>query len=418
MRNLFDQYSQNENKLTHALVSSLYEDKILLKEFVRWATGVKSPSRKIEVIEQQLVGDEAESEFLADQKGLPDAWFYDDATWSLLLESKVAATLTRNQLERHYKTALRRGFTDITVLTITIAEPSITLPKYVKSLTWIDCFRWLKSKEPQSPWAGRAAGYMRAVESKWIAEGYLIKGALTVFTGIPFTENNPYNYLEAKLCLKQLMEELRKEKDLARELGADLKALGRGGITGAKAEGVWDFIPLKRATTFEEHTKYPHMTITMGQEFMTAIAILPSGMQRAMWKKIQSLSEEEFTAVLAEINKRFAPILRKAPDATPRIGVTQRHFPSRRSQALEDAKLSYDLRAVFPSKSASAIKHQPEWAIATYLALANKNSNMTFNVGLRIPYGDGKITNSKAIVGFACDTWIACKPLFDVVLKK
>jgi len=68
MRNLFDQYNQNENKLTHALVSSLYEDKVLLKAFVRWVTGEKIPSRNIEVIEQQLIGDDVESELVADQK--------------------------------------------------------------------------------------------------------------------------------------------------------------------------------------------------------------------------------------------------------------------------------------------------------------------------------------------------------------
>ena len=35
MRNIFDQYSQPENKLTHSLVSCLYEDKHLLNSFLK-----------------------------------------------------------------------------------------------------------------------------------------------------------------------------------------------------------------------------------------------------------------------------------------------------------------------------------------------------------------------------------------------
>ena len=33
MRNIFDQYSQPENKLTHSLASCLYEDKKLLESY-------------------------------------------------------------------------------------------------------------------------------------------------------------------------------------------------------------------------------------------------------------------------------------------------------------------------------------------------------------------------------------------------
>ena len=35
MRNIFDQYSLHENKLTHSLVSCLYEDKHLLNSFLK-----------------------------------------------------------------------------------------------------------------------------------------------------------------------------------------------------------------------------------------------------------------------------------------------------------------------------------------------------------------------------------------------
>jgi len=37
MRNIFDQYTHPENRLTHALMSSLAADPELLRSFVRWA---------------------------------------------------------------------------------------------------------------------------------------------------------------------------------------------------------------------------------------------------------------------------------------------------------------------------------------------------------------------------------------------
>jgi len=415
MRNLFDQYSQNENKLTHALVSALYEDKALLRAFLWWVTNDRKLPRCIEVIEQQLVGEAAEPELIAERKGLPDAWFHDDESWSLLLESKVAAKLTRDQLGRHYNTAIRKGFTDVTVLTITVAEPKIALPDYVVSKTWIDCFKWLKTLEPSSSWAGRVADYMQSVESNWVAEGYLSEGSLTAFTGIPFTEKTPYNYREAKLYLKQTMEELRKEMLLAKELGADLKAPGRGAITGKKAPSVWDFIPLKKAIIDDAHTANPHLTLSITQDFVLAIAILPSGMKQSMWRKLQELSEEEFCGMLAEVNKNLSPIIRKVPNASPRVDVTQRHYPSRSGRSVVDADLNFDLRAVAAQKVKSRIMYQPEWATASYLALTNKNSNMTFSIGMRFPYGDGKYTNNVKIVDRICDVWVACRPLFEVL---
>lgn len=63
MRNLFDQYSQPENRLSHALAVCLDEDRRFLREFLAWV-GVKSLVRAADltVIEQSLPGDLPESE--------------------------------------------------------------------------------------------------------------------------------------------------------------------------------------------------------------------------------------------------------------------------------------------------------------------------------------------------------------------
>jgi len=48
MRNLFDQYSQPENRLTHALAVCLSEDRRLLASWLKWI-GL-SPSTKVAIL--------------------------------------------------------------------------------------------------------------------------------------------------------------------------------------------------------------------------------------------------------------------------------------------------------------------------------------------------------------------------------
>ena len=59
MRNVFDQYSQYENRLTHALACSLEADRVLLRKFCRWVLdGNAPPSQRLRILEQQLPGEE------------------------------------------------------------------------------------------------------------------------------------------------------------------------------------------------------------------------------------------------------------------------------------------------------------------------------------------------------------------------
>jgi len=125
MRNIFDQYSQPENKLTHSLVSSLVQDSKLLKEFLRWSINKKFPKRSnLTIIEQSLPGQDEVDEKEAVKKGLPDACVFDDNGWILIIESKVASRLSINQLKRHYDTVVRRGYQNPNLLIITVDQYS------------------------------------------------------------------------------------------------------------------------------------------------------------------------------------------------------------------------------------------------------------------------------------------------------
>src|ERR1700682_3739058 len=89
LRNIFDQYSQPENRVTHALMTAIDEDRTLLGLFLRELVKVKSPldSRKLSVLEQQYPGEEEPSEDELDRRGIPDGWIFDDEGWCVFIES-------------------------------------------------------------------------------------------------------------------------------------------------------------------------------------------------------------------------------------------------------------------------------------------------------------------------------------------
>src|SRR5271169_6849236 len=128
MRNLFDQYRHPENRLTHSLVSSLSNDPKLLSQFIQWATGERRPVSKLGVVEQTLPGEEEPTdEEESERRGLPDGWIYDGNGWCLIIESKIESPLTQDQLQRHRRTAERRGFTDVRLLALVTNPPKFSL---------------------------------------------------------------------------------------------------------------------------------------------------------------------------------------------------------------------------------------------------------------------------------------------------
>ena len=109
MRNIFDQYSQPENRLTHALISSLNEDKKLLSSFLKkFCKNYFSNVNALKIDQQTLPG--LKSLQLSDdkKKGLPDGVIYNDEK-CLIIECKINLELTEDQLIRHERT-VKKGF--------------------------------------------------------------------------------------------------------------------------------------------------------------------------------------------------------------------------------------------------------------------------------------------------------------------
>lgn len=417
MRNIFDQYTQWENRLTHALVIALAEDRKLLHAFVHWVTGEAPKSTKLQIVEQRLPGKAELTEGESERRGLPDAWIHNNDSWCLLIESKVKANLDIDQLRRHLQTAKER-FDNITLLVLDVVEPRGTLPYGVIFKQWRDVYKWLTEKNVESEWARRVTQYLDVAENRMIEEGYLMEGTLTTFSGIPFCGDEPYSYLEAKRVLKLALEKLRTNSTLKRELGMDPSLSGRGAITGKDGISVWDFLQLKRAKGKELFTKYPHLTLSIESNRLVAMITVPHGIKSASRRNLVDLGIDGFEDSLKEVNKRLVIALRKTKGAAPWCIVMQRRYPSQRGAAIVDARIEYDLRTAFPQYGGGAvIKTQPQWMQATYEALSNKRSNLQVSIGAVFPY-DSDSTSSPTILDTVADVWIACKPLLEALLQK
>ena len=109
MRNVFDQYQQPENRLTHALACCLGEDKNLMRSFLKRIAGTV-PAGRLQIVEQQLPGEPITTGDETANGSLPDAWVYGEGDWSLLIEAKVQAAINAGQFKRHLLTADRRGY--------------------------------------------------------------------------------------------------------------------------------------------------------------------------------------------------------------------------------------------------------------------------------------------------------------------
>lgn len=420
MRNIFDQYEQQENRVTHALFSSLNEDPKLLVKFLKEVVQCPPPrARRLIVEEQRLPGEAESDEAEAERRGLPDAWIHDGENWCVLVESKVAAPLNLGQLARHRAMAERRGFDSIHILVITARDAKGPLPRHVQAATWSEIYVWLQGQRSGSGWARRAAQYLEVAEARMVDSGYLKEGTLTKFPGFTFGAEQPYSYTEAKRLLRLAIEELRRRRDLQRVVEMDPTGEGRPAITGKVSDSVWDFIPLKRARSAAAFTEYPHLTLSIRADGVRVMVTIPHAIATRFRRNLTALGEDGFFSVVQKVEKNLRPVLRKAPGAAPWITAVQRHYPSQRSSPINDAWMEFDLRTAARPRSRRsqiAVKLQPEWLQAAYGALARKSSNYQIAIGAVFPFRTCPAIGRPTAVDRMAETWISCKPILDVML--
>ena len=410
MRNVFDQYDQPENRLTHALMVTLANDKKLVRPFLKLVGVKRVPALKnIKLGLQRVPGQEVDS--IKDGKdGLPDGCFFDQDSWAVVIEAKVQAGISVNQLKRHRKTSARYGYEQPHVVLLSIDKPK-SLPDWATHLEWKNLYSWFSKRTVDSSWARHFVEYLHIFEARMIAKDYNIRGTLTMFDGFKFSDAEPYTYAEGKRLIRLLGDELRKRKKLVKALGVDVKVAGRTAITKGDNGAVWDFLPLKigRGKRF---TAAVHPTLVIRPQEVGIALTVPNAM-KGVKNSLRNGGAKGLGQMLSKIEKNLRPVLKKVKTAKPMVYIHQRRYKSQRSYPETDGRVDVDLRTVL-TKAKGLLKHQPGWLECIFELLVNKKTNMQWGVELHCPHLE-KVMQSAKAMDIMVDTWIAMTPLMDFV---
>jgi hypothetical protein len=412
MRNVFDQYDQAENRLTHAFASALHHDAILRQDFLtRHLQLNKSRAKNIRLSVQSYPDAPALNESEESERGIPDIWFYDDDGWCAVVECKISATLTSSQIKRHIAVAQRR-FDNVLPVVIVAKSQSTKVPDGIIKLEWPNLYRWLKSHEQHHSWAQITAQYFEILEQQMVSSGKFVEGSLTTFSGFLQSLGELYSYVEAKRLLALTMEKLRHNKKLIDTLAIDPKLSGRGSITGNKDIFVWDYLQPRQAADAINHTEHIHFTMAIRSEYIEARLTLPNGLSRQIRKRFVDLGTQGFTKLAQDVVRGGSALLAQHPAVMPVCGVLQRRYPSQRAKPFRDANILFDLRTALEGQQ--PIKFQPQWLAAAYEAFADKESNLQLQFGFDFPILGCPAMQSETAIDLLVDGLCACQPVVAV----
>ena len=412
MRNLFDQYKSEENRLSHALATALHEDKLLLASFVkRYCPEFRPPQPLTRISTQQLPGELEDGE---GNDGIPDIWIYNDAGSALLIEAKISARVEPEQIRNHLKTADRRGFSDAQALVLHVNGPPSALQKLPNGSNhaeWKSVYEWARNQK-KSDWAARLANYMEIADSKHADSEYLREGTLTKFSGVPFDKEHPYSYLEAKRLLKLLMGEIRKRKILSKELHLDLAAPGASAIKGKDADWVWDFL-LFQDVGDEKFTQRPHVTFSFQRDRLVVHLTLPHALKATHKEKFRDFANFQNT-INKFVNQLCSSkvLTRNVDGVVSYASILQRHY-LHRTQPIHDATLEFDLASATTSTAKSEVKKNSHWLETMHeVFFMPKKPNIQVAIGVSFVYGHcGYLTKSGTLIEKIEQTLLAMSPL-------
>jgi hypothetical protein len=411
MRNIFDQYTQPENKLTHALVSGFHREPQLLRSFLKWA-GIKAiPEGNIQIHEQHVPGLPLMSNG-DEEKGLPDAFISKGNQWAVIIESKVQSDYCLDQLRRHRKTAVRFGFDNPQLILITVNSVKRCIHGVI-SLQWNHIFKWLSKQTTWSTWARIIADYMQVFESKMLADEYSFEGTITMFSGFQFNKEQPYTYLQGKRIIKLLGEDFRKNRILLLQLMIDPDGKGRGAIKQGKDGSVWDFIPLQVAKNANSFVSYPHLTMAIRPDEVLAAITIPNAIHGGFRSKLKRVGFAGFQCMCADVEKNLRKVLKKSAGSVAMLYLHQRHYNSQSSPAETHARLDVDLRTAVKG---SCFKYQPMWLESIYNILIQKRTNIQLGAELIFPYTCPLIKSEKA-ADLMVEAWVGMVPLLKFALE-
>lgn len=422
-RNVFDQYKQAENRLTHALLCTLANDRGLRSKFLsRYVKDVRFNRRVLKVAEQTNPGIPEPTIEDEPSKSLPDGVIFEDLQQdkigktdrdtrrALIIESKITSRLTNDQLERHSNGLRARGFV-VTGLTITADTIRTQLPGGWSGVSWADLYHWLSSQPSSSIWLSELKHFFEVLEAQMVNDNSLGDRALTRFNGIPFGLEHRYTYPEAKRLLRLLRAKILKQKGLCNQLEIAPDALGRTAITDDQGT-VWDFFSMTAYPKGKRFTSYPHLSFAIEQTKGGAYITVPDKVGSDIIRHMRKASAKEFQNAVTD----FLASIKNTKNIRPMLLIQQRRYRTQRSTPLHDAVLDVDLRTALKAprsrKNHQGPKYQPEWLELAQKVMKHKASNLELQIGCAFDYERCPAVHKSDAEMLFVNAWSAARKFF------
>jgi hypothetical protein len=404
-RNIFNQYEGPENRVTHALAHAVASNRHLTQEFLHVLLRRPCPRDCVLEIQELPVQAKPDGRRSEEARGTrPDLWICSkEAEFVCVIENKLTAPLDKDQLLGHMKRAKNRGFTDITIVAITSAHLQIppAIMEAQKQATilwhiWPELHSWLtqwaNNKQSDSWLVRQFCEFLQLTEEELLKEGKMVR--LTEFSGIPFSDKEPYEYLRAKSLLRALMQFLRESKTLARDYPQLDPKSGRRKIT-EREDLVWDFMSLESGRGV--FTRYPHLTIIMRSHRISFQLTVPNASAK-YWKILKHTTDNDWQRIFSQIliNASKLTLSRNMNSPQPYLEVLHRHYPGQAAEPVDDGHLFFALDSVVDKNRLNPhVKVMPTWKEYLQPLIANKpQANIQLAIGVQYFYRDYHETSS------------------------
>lgn len=409
LTSLYDQYSNQENRLTHALLHTIGSSHKIFVKFLKDFTGIRYvlgrdtyeiSTQKVPLSHVDKDPDKVDS--------VPDAWIVEpNNKIGIIIEVKdVSNYVKRGQLSSHLRRLSNYQHQYLVVITPDLKEPEIISSlqgscqnrQNVIWRSWDDFYRWLfKLKN----------GY--SSNSK---EGFLIRSMLTYlqkrrsvlwFQGIFFTSE--FNVYEAKDILNAEMEALQ---GTIRRLYRNL-VIRRPVITTMHLRSVWDCFGVEDGVTNDIH-----ITFSIHEEYHDIGIIVPNA-AKPCWTRLRKIFSDD------EREEELLNTLKNLRKGAPKLFLefSHRHFITRR-KAKWDAHLVFNIDTKGPPfiKKKSKTKEFPVWYEAIKTAISKKRRvNGQLRFGVRFYFDETPNIGSPEFIKTARDTLKELKPLYSFLTK-
>jgi hypothetical protein len=357
LSNIFDQYDQEENRITNSLLQTLAKNTALLKAFFQKNFSINLGKNSIVVISSQkepfALGDEEDDRERIE--GIPDGWIIIDEEKAIVFESKIVRdAIRRDQLRAHAKRIKGYGQKYLCVITPDDQSPvqNLSIPNVeIKWVSWRDIYDLVgMEKEIQD-----LSGYLRNQLKEYLA----MKEDLVGFQGIDYP-SGAYTPREAKIIIKSLIREIKPE---ILKIYPNLKFERK-----AYSQDVHPYTVFHRSTwsflgADENFTKDMHITFWLTETHLGMGITIPNNAGKR-WKRLRQIFNKD------KFFDSFVEKLDKLRSHLPNLYLefVHRHYIRQRDGVI-DGILEMDLDTVKGSKK---VKVNQKWLEAIRELIRNK----------------------------------------------